>query len=129
MVKQSAASAREKGLHHTAFFQADVGALPRAFQGRFDAVYCSMSFHHYPEPLRALQQMRRALRKGGLVFIIDAGPAWMKALGSPIAKIADPGWVAFRTGEEYQDLCAEAGFSGFYWTELLPGMGLTIATR
>jgi Glu-tRNA(Gln) amidotransferase subunit E-like FAD-binding protein len=53
----------------------------------------------------------------------------MKLLGSPLAKWADPGWVTFRTGEEFQELCAEAGFSGFFWTELLPGMGLTIATR
>ena len=129
MVKQAAVAAREKGFSHTAFFQANLGALPRDFQGRFDVVYCMLSFHHYPEPLAALKEMRRALRKGGHVFITDAGPSWMKTLGSPMAKLGDPGWIAFRTGEEYRDLCAEAGFSEFYWTEILPGMGLTIATR
>jgi SAM-dependent methyltransferase len=129
MVKRAAASAREKGLKNVAFYQADVAALPAHFTGRFDVVYCSLSFHHYPDPLAALKAMRRVLRKGGHAFITDAGPSWMKMLGSPIAKLADPGWVAFRTGEEFQELCSQAGFSGFFWTELLPGMGLTIATR
>jgi ubiquinone/menaquinone biosynthesis C-methylase UbiE len=129
MVRQAAENARQQGLDNAAFFQADVGALPRDFGGRFDLVFCSLSFHHYTEPLRALQEMRRILRDGGHAVIADAGPAWMKALGSPMAKIADPGWVAFRTGEEFQQLCQEAAFSGFYWTEVLPGMGLTIATR
>jgi ubiquinone/menaquinone biosynthesis C-methylase UbiE len=129
MVERAAANARERSLANTAFFQADVCELPAAFAGKFDAVFCSLSFHHYTDPLRALRGMRRCLRKGGHAFITDAGPRWMQLLGSPIAKWADPGWVAFRTGEEFQELCAEAGFSGFYWTELLPGMGLTIATR
>jgi ubiquinone/menaquinone biosynthesis C-methylase UbiE len=129
MVTQAADNARERGLRNVAFFQADVASLPKDFTGRFDAVFCSLSFHHYTDPLRALREMKRVLRKGGHAFITDAGPRWMKLLGSPIAKVADPGWVAFRTGEEFEQLCEGAGFAGFYWTELLPGMGLTIATR
>lgn len=129
MVEQAAENARGRGLSNVAFFQADVGAMPEAFAGRFDAICCSLSFHHYPDALRALREMKRVLRKGGHAFITDAGPRWMKLLGSPLAKWADPGWITFRTGEEFQELCREAGFSGFFWTELLPGMGLTIATR
>ena len=66
--------------------------------------------------------MHRVLRRRGHAFIIDAGPPWMKALGSPLAKWADPGWVAFHTGEELQRLFRGAGFADFYWTELLPHM-------
>ncbi len=129
MITKAAENARQRGIRNSAFFQADVAALPKHFQGRFDAIFCSLSFHHYTDPLAALREMRRVLRPGGHAFITDAGPRWMKVLGSPIAKIADPGWVAFRTGEEFEELCDEAGFGGFYWTEVLPGMGLTIATR
>jgi ubiquinone/menaquinone biosynthesis C-methylase UbiE len=129
MVTRAAENARQKGLRNVAFFQADVGALPEVFTGAFDVIFCSLSFHHYPEPLLALKQMRRALRKGGRAFIVDAGPLWMKMLASPIAQLADPGWVMFRTGEEFEALCRDAEFSGFYWVEMLPGMGLTIATR
>jgi ubiquinone/menaquinone biosynthesis C-methylase UbiE len=129
MVQRAFENARQRGCHNTAFFQADVYQMPAAFEASFDAIYCALSFHHYEEPLRALCEMRRVLRPEGKVFIVDAGPSWMKALGSPLAKWADPGWVAFRTGEEFRDLCGQAGFTGFYWTEILPGMGLTIATR
>jgi SAM-dependent methyltransferase len=103
--------------------------MPRRFGGRFDAIYCSLSFHHYPDPARAVGEMRRVLRPGGKAIIVDAGPPWMKALGSPLARWADPGWVAFHTGDELERLFAEAGFTGFYWTELLPGIGLAIGSK
>jgi ubiquinone/menaquinone biosynthesis C-methylase UbiE len=129
MVTTAARNARQRRIQNVAFFQADIAALPRHFAGKFDFVYCGLAFHHYPDPLKSVQEMRRVLRPGGHAFIVDAGPWWMKAFGSPLAKWGDPGWVAFRTGEEFQDLFAKAGFSNFYWTEVLPGMGLSVGTR
>ncbi len=129
MVSVAFRSAKRDARRNVAFFQADVAAMPAHFKGRFDAVYCSLAFHHYTQPLEAIREMRRVLRPHGKVFIIDAGPSWMKFLASPMAKWADPGWVAFRTGEEFGELFRRAGFSGFYWTETLPGMGLSIATK
>jgi SAM-dependent methyltransferase len=129
MVKAAFEGARQRGLDNMAFFQADVSHMPRAFADSFDAIYCSLAFHHYPQPLDALVEMRRVLRPGGAAFIADAGPLWMKLLGSPLAKWADPGWVAFRTGHEFQQLFAQAGYSDFYWTELLPGIGLSIGVK
>jgi ubiquinone/menaquinone biosynthesis C-methylase UbiE len=129
MVDAAFERARARAARNVAFFQADVGAMPAHFAGRFDAVHCSLSFHHYPDPQAAVGEMHRVLRRRGHAFIIDAGPPWMKALGSPLAKWADPGWVAFHTGEELQRLFRAAGFSDFYWTELLPGIGMTIATK
>jgi ubiquinone/menaquinone biosynthesis C-methylase UbiE len=129
MVSAAAANAQRRGIRNMAFFQADVAAMPQPFDSAFDVIYCSLAFHHYPDALGALKEMRRVLRPGGVVFISDAGPWWMKALASPLARWADPGWVTFRTGEEFQELFAAAGFSGFYWTESLPGIGLTIGTK
>ena len=127
MVDAAFARASARAARNLAFFQADVGAMPKHFGGKFDATYCSLSFHHYPDPPAAVAEMHRVLRPGGQAFIIDAGPPWMKALGSPLAKWADPGWIGFHTGEEFQQLFAR--FSSFYWTELLPGIGLVIATK
>jgi ubiquinone/menaquinone biosynthesis C-methylase UbiE len=129
MVSTAAERANHQGIRNVAFFQADVANLSHHFEEPFDFVYCSFSFHHYTEPVKALVEMRRVLAPGGHAFVVDAGPWWMKALGSPIARWADPGWVAFYTGEEFQDLFAAAGFSCFYWTELLPGIGLCVGTR
>jgi ubiquinone/menaquinone biosynthesis C-methylase UbiE len=129
MVAKAADSAQARGLANMAFFQSDVAQMPAAFAGRFDAIYCSLAFHHYPRPLESLQEMFRVLAPGGKVFIADAGPPWMKLVGSPLARWADPGWVAFRTGDEFQQLFQQAGFSQFYWTEVLPGIGLSIGSR
>ncbi len=128
MVTAAAANAKGRGLRNVAFFQADIGKLPKHFGGKFDFVYCSLAFHHYPDGLAAVKEMRRSLKKGGHAVIIDAGPDWMKALASPLAKWSDPGWIQFRTGDEFQQLFGEAGFSSFYWTEILPGIGLSVAT-
>jgi ubiquinone/menaquinone biosynthesis C-methylase UbiE len=129
MVAVAARNARDRSIRNIAFFQADVTSMPSHFTGRFDAVYCSFAFHHYSQPLNAVREMHRALRARGKAFIIDPGPAWMKALASPMAKWADPGWVGFHTGAEFQDLFHRAGFSAFYWSEILPGIGLSIATK
>jgi SAM-dependent methyltransferase len=129
MVSEAALRANRRGIRNVAFFQADVANLPQHFDQQFDFVYCSFSFHHYTDPAKALLEMRRVLLPGGHAFIVDAGPWWMKALGSPIAKWADPGWVAFYTGEEFRSLFDDAGFSSFYWTEVLPGIGLSVGTR
>ena len=39
--------------------------------GTFDVVTCCNSFHHYPHQDRAVAQMRRVLRPGGYVVIVD----------------------------------------------------------
>lgn len=40
----------------------------------FDLVVCNSSFHHYPEPVKTLTEMRRVLRPSGRVIIAD--PWW-----------------------------------------------------
>lgn len=129
MVATAFENARRQGMGNTAFFQADVAHMPEHFTDRFDAVYCSFAFHHYPNPLAALKEMHRALNNQGKAFIIDPGPWWFNLISAPFAKWADPGWVRFHTGEEFQALFLEAGFSHFYWNEVLPGIGLCIGSK
>lgn len=129
MVKTAHEKARQQGFQNTAFFQADVGAMPEHFTERFDATFCFGAFHHYPDPLAAITEMWRVLHAHGKAFIVDPGPWWFNLLASPFARWGDPGWVNFYTGEEFQTLFAQAGFSTFYWTEILPGFGMCIAGK
>lgn len=39
--------------------------------GAFDGLMCTNSFHHYPDPDFALSEMRRVLRFGGHLVLID----------------------------------------------------------
>jgi len=129
MVMSAYRAARAAGLDNTAFVQADVGDLPPAFDGQFDLVYNCLAHHHYPEPLAAATSVRRALRPGGIYAIIDPGPAWYIALSSPLARLADPGWIGFHSPNQFQDLLAKAGFICISWHQLLPGFGLCIGKR
>lgn len=48
----------------------DAGRLPFR-DGAFDKVICTNSFHHYPDHFLALQEMRRVLKPGGLLVLVD----------------------------------------------------------
>lgn len=55
---------------HASPVQGDSERLPFA-SGAFDVVTCANSFHHYPRQDRAVAEMRRVLRPGGCLMLID----------------------------------------------------------
>lgn len=55
---------------HVQPVQGDSERLPFA-TGSFDVVTCANSFHHYPRQDRAVCEMRRVLRPGGRLLLID----------------------------------------------------------
>jgi SAM-dependent methyltransferase len=129
MVMAAHASARAHGLDNTAFFQADVGELPKAFTGRFDLVYNCLAHHHYPDAEAAARGVLRSLRPGGVYCVVDPGPAWFNALSAPLCRVGDPGWIGFRTPGEFRALFASAGFDRTCWIPLLPGLGLAVGQK
>lgn len=129
MVQTTFESARRSGIGNMAFFQADVAHMPDEFSGMFDATFCSLAFHHYPDPKGSVEEMYRVLRPGGYAFIADPGPDWYKRISEWIAEWADPGWIGFHNGDEFRARCEAAGFRHYYWEELLPGIGLVIAQK
>ena len=52
------------------FMVGDAEHLPFE-SGYFDMVTCSNSFHHYPNQLQAVQEMRRVLKDKGGLLIVD----------------------------------------------------------
>jgi SAM-dependent methyltransferase len=129
MVRSAHRAARAYGLDNCAFFQADVGDLPRIFTEQFDLVYSCLAHHHYPDPAAAARSILRSLRSGGIYCVIDPGPAWYIEMSAPIARFADPGWIRFHEPAEFCRLFEDAGFVRTGWVELLPGYVLATAQK
>jgi SAM-dependent methyltransferase len=126
MVEAAHAGARSRGVENGAFFQADAGALPDEFTGRFDLVYSSLAHHHFPDPDAAAANALRCLRPGGVYCIVDPGPAWFNKVSAPLCRVGDPGWIGWKTPEEFRALLDGAGFARTCWIPLLPGFGLAV---
>jgi ubiquinone/menaquinone biosynthesis C-methylase UbiE len=65
-----AAQASSEGFGNIHFYKADAEQIPLD-NDSMDAVICTNSFHHYPNPLNALAEIRRILRTGGRFHILD----------------------------------------------------------
>ena len=129
MVVASYERARQKRVATTAFIQGDALKLPSDFEGRFDLIFCCNSFHHYPDPLVALKEMRRVLRVDGKAIIIDPRLTQFFLITEPISRWGDPGFVGFYSPEELHRLYMTAKYDSFDWNEMLPSIGLSIGTK
>jgi ubiquinone/menaquinone biosynthesis C-methylase UbiE len=101
------------------FIEADAEDLPFD-NDAFDAVVNLISFHHYPNPLRAAAEFRRVLRRDGrLVLIAFDG-------GSPYIKLAQRmnAWTKRVAGMSWQktaaEICALLSAAGFKRVEVRP---------
>ncbi len=64
------AIARNRNLANATFDEGDAEKLPYD-NGIFDIVICCSSFHHYPNPDKAMSEFRRVTRLGGKLLICD----------------------------------------------------------
>lgn len=98
-------SARE----HLVFKQANVESIPLD-SDFFDIIICTNSFHHYPNPVKALDEMNRLLRSGGTVYILDptADSVLVKFIDK-IIRMVEPEHVKMYSSKEFQELFAGAG--------------------
>jgi ubiquinone/menaquinone biosynthesis C-methylase UbiE len=89
--------------------QGDSERLPFP-SGSFDIVTCSNSFHHYPRQDRAVLEMRRVLRPGGRLMIVDGyrdGPWGWFIFDVCVAAVE--GDVHHASARRFRELMAEAG--------------------
>jgi len=68
-----AARKRLKGLHQVDVRRGDMEALP-IDDAQLDVAVTALVLHHVPEPARALAEMRRVVKCGGRVLIVDMLP-------------------------------------------------------
>ncbi|NEQ45229.1 MAG: class I SAM-dependent methyltransferase [Leptolyngbya sp. SIOISBB] len=89
------------------FVEGNVTDAQFAFQ-TFDAVFCCISFLHYPEPLAALQAIAPVLKPSGHFYLVDfTPPPWS---GQDIAhRGISPAGVTFYSAAARTTLGAQAG--------------------
>ena len=80
----------------------------------FDAIICSNSFHHYPNPQKFFDSVKRVLRPGGRLILQDyTAPKvilWlMNHTEMPLANLIGHGDVAARSLDEVRTFCEKAG--------------------
>ena len=79
--------------------------------GFFDAVLCSDAFHHFRDQDAAVREMRRTVRPGGGVVILEMDRSgWGRLLSALERLLGEP--ATFRTPVELTELLAAHGIVG-----------------
>ncbi|MDD4335470.1 MAG: class I SAM-dependent methyltransferase [Desulfotomaculaceae bacterium] len=84
----------------------------------FDLVVCNSSFHHFPEPVKVLNEINRVLKPGGRIIIAE--PWWSRPkrffinmfLNSPFNYLGD---VRIYSEAETRALLEGCGFASVGW--------------
>jgi len=71
MVREATALAQERRATNVRYQRGDVEAMTFP-DASFDVATCRVSAHHYPDPRRALAELRRVLRPGGRLLLVDS---------------------------------------------------------
>lgn len=109
MIEQARGRQAAQGLSNVDWHVGDATALPFA-DASFDRVVTRYSFHHLPEPAKALAEMRRVCRPGGRIVVIDATPApECQAAYDRMETLRDPSHTSALTIGQLRDLGHEAG--------------------
>jgi ubiquinone/menaquinone biosynthesis C-methylase UbiE len=106
--------AKAKKMKNVNLVVGDCENLPFA-ENSFDAVICSESFHHYPNPQEFFNSVYRVLRPGGRLILRDmtmnsAAVRWFcNHIEMPLIHLAGKGDVRIYGREDVQQLCNNAG--------------------
>lgn len=109
---------------------ADTENLPFASDS-FDGAFMVASLHHLPDPLRALREMRRVLREGGILVLGTEPNSWQKYTIYPCGKLLIKlVWSFSKMKMDPTELVSEAdklmeGFSGRHLRALLSEAGFS----
>ncbi|HZZ39186.1 MAG TPA: methyltransferase domain-containing protein [Acidobacteriaceae bacterium] len=109
MLDQARAIQADAGLTNLQWDLGDVTAMPYA-AGSFTIVTCRFAFHHFPEPLQVLREMRRVAAPGARIVVADSAPAAaMAAAFNAMEKLRDPSHTRAMPAEELRALFTAVG--------------------
>lgn len=111
MLERAARMAAEKNLGNVSWKQGDVSALPWP-DATFSIVVTRFSFHHFPDPLAVLKEMKRVCKPAGRVLVADMHTSPVQARADEFNRmesLRDPSHVRALHLHELKDLFGQAG--------------------
>jgi ubiquinone/menaquinone biosynthesis C-methylase UbiE len=112
MLEKAKARCARAGLTNVTFKHGDAEHLPFE-DGQFDGVVTRLAIHHFAHPQRALDEMFRVLRPGGVAVIVDVVSSEVAAesnLQNAIERLRDPSHVRMLPATELDNGLTRAGF-------------------
>ena len=108
--------AKEKLLNAAEISLGDAEHLPFE-NGMFDVLICTDSFHHYPNPQKAVKEFYRVLRNGGYLLLADFWkPFPVRQLMNIFIPFSNEGDVKIYSQNEIVDLLMHNGFQEHFST-------------
>ena len=108
--------AKAKHIANAEFVVGDCENFPFE-ENSFDAIICSNSFHHYPDPQGFFDSVKRCLRPGGRLILRDVTSEnkllvrLMDHIELPLANLCGHGDVRTTTKETVTECCRKAGLN------------------
>ncbi len=87
-------TARQRGLHNVVFQQADCYSLPFE-DASFDCVFSNALMEHLTDPVRAMRELLRVLKPGGMIGV--SGPDWAGFVLAPPSDALTAAVAAYTT--------------------------------
>ena len=105
MLSIGRATASEQGITNVSFVQGEAEHLPFA-DASFDCVMSRLAFHHFADPKVVIAEMRRVLKPGGRLVIIDmrARDEALRETADRLEKLRDPSHVRCLSEAEFRCL-------------------------
>lgn len=116
-VEQARALAAQRGVTNVRFEASNVYELPFP-DGSFDAAFANSVLEHLREPVRALAELRRVLRPGGIAGVCDRDGGRLMAPETPLLqqwfslleRVRQHNGANLYIGRHHRRLLLEAGF-------------------
>ena len=77
---------KNKGKNKGEFIVSDSESIPFE-DNTFDVVFLTASLHHFPDPQKAISEMKRCVKKGGVVIVAVEPNSWYYYIVRPVAKL------------------------------------------
>jgi SAM-dependent methyltransferase len=115
------------------FHRQDLASIDPSFHARYDTVICRYVIEHVPDPVRVLRELRKTLRPGGRLIVIELDGVFVnlhsgnERFNRDLAKVRSRFDFDPEIGRKVPGHLKRAGFSGIEWdAKLLTFRGETL---